>query len=887
MASPPSWCTHACFLAILHLQCIPFLTTAHTTTVCSATAPSQCADRKLVFLLGTYHSMSGSTVGKVHILSPSGVETQTSFSAICQSSSTATGTCPGPDIKNKCPSSVIPSDAVVTCYKETNGVGYSVADTCDAFPVTSGSYAKNLANAYAVVSGATSGTYTLWTTGTNADFNPCTYVGWPCRLSATRKYEFELMVAGCGDDCPTAPSINGSLASSVSGCSNAFDGYVCPVQCKPGWVKSGGALVCNNGTWEGQGGAQVSCGPPTTTTSTSTTSYTSTSSTSTSYTSTTTGTATSTTTLTLTTTTISNTSTTTTSITATRTTQTITLTTTTKTVTLTSTTTITTTTTATITATSTTKTVTTTTVTTATVTTATSTTSTITSTATSVTGTSTTTTVTNTLPTVFVSGRSVVGFSAPTNDCSPFVPAFEKSFSKGLYAQLAKDGFSPEDVTLKLIGTCKKKGRRRLAHTLHDELEEESDRGQVLDRRMQASQVEFEMSFDYSLAMLKKDTPVSSLNPELKKDVKKTSGSIDAAAMALALVKRFNASSIMQEIKTDFAKSKDPQLALISVSSVKINTAPPVVVGQPSMGDTSDSDDDMSIGVIIVIILALLLGVCCIGGFLYWMFVRPRHSEFGKKYDNSQQENKVHEAEPVTPQKEEVKEAEVSKEAAPSDIRLDVQEPSIQPVTARVACEAYPLGSEVEYYSLTEGAWTYAHIASQGHFDTEDGLPQFPKYQITLASSSEQSASGHMAELWQLRPLLVPGQRVHVDDANYSGSGLLVERSVEKSAAVVYKIAVEGKGTYESVPGSHVRRSFEADDGNVEIYQGAKMGWIRARVEEKAVEVLGQQNHEVKEGLKERHLELQVRVTFSLETIASFETTVPIHLIRLAEALEL
>jgi hypothetical protein len=236
---------------------------AHMTTVCTATAPSRPSE--ILFFFGTYHTVSGASVpGSVHITTPTGSMLTGSFNSYCSnggaitSSRGGTPACPAADLHANCGSGVLPSDGQVTCYAAHSSwtgstqTTYVVADSCEAFPVTSGSYATNYANFYATVTGATSGTYTVRTTGTDANLDPCPYgTNYPCALSSTKDYSFELAVAGAGAACPsTLPPLPAEVdASSLSTCGGQFDGFVCPVSCQSNAPKTG-IMICNNGTWD-------------------------------------------------------------------------------------------------------------------------------------------------------------------------------------------------------------------------------------------------------------------------------------------------------------------------------------------------------------------------------------------------------------------------------------------------------------------------------------------------------------------------------------------------------------------------------------------------------------------------------------------------------------
>ena len=184
---------------------------AHITTVCTSTAPSNCGS--IVFFFGTYHDQGGAT-GQVHITTPQGTTTIFPFQNSCFSSATTvtgqTRVCPEPDLFANC-AVVVPSDAAVSCY-QYDPVGefvFAVPDSCDAFP-DSGSYAALSSQYYAVVDGATTGTYTVYTSGTNVDLDPCdgsrgtptadNHENYPCAMyGPAQAVSFPLSVAACGD----------------------------------------------------------------------------------------------------------------------------------------------------------------------------------------------------------------------------------------------------------------------------------------------------------------------------------------------------------------------------------------------------------------------------------------------------------------------------------------------------------------------------------------------------------------------------------------------------------------------------------------------------------------------------------------------------------------
>ena len=209
---------------------------AHMTTVCTATAPSACANAEVTFYFGTYHNVAAGSPGQVEITKPDGSVIIGAFSSLCgggaavKSNRDGSVACPAADLTTNCPTSVLPADSYISCYA-ANAPGtyagstpttYVVADTCEAFPESTGNYAKNLAQYYATVTGAVSGEYTVRTTGTDDKLNPCPTQGesHPCGMSSSKSYAFELAVAGCGASCPSElPALPTHVVqSSLTGC---------------------------------------------------------------------------------------------------------------------------------------------------------------------------------------------------------------------------------------------------------------------------------------------------------------------------------------------------------------------------------------------------------------------------------------------------------------------------------------------------------------------------------------------------------------------------------------------------------------------------------------------------------------------------------------------
>jgi hypothetical protein len=276
-------------LATLCLALCIVASDAHITSVCMSTAPSQCADSKAVFFMGSYHQVA-SARGQIIITSPDGTEASFAFKNICQNGKASIGgTCPIADITNVCPTEVVPDDSHVTCYKAIGGKAIALQDDCLAQPPDNRyQFSKSRIYAYAIVK-AVSGTYTLRTSGTGFNFDACFDADYPCKMSESNPISFDVAIAGCGGACKAPDPIVNSDGTHTTACAmGTFDGYQCPVHCNSGGEQSA-SLICVNGTW-----TTVEC---TTTTITSTISST-TSSSSPSSSSSTTKTSTSSTTIT-------------------------------------------------------------------------------------------------------------------------------------------------------------------------------------------------------------------------------------------------------------------------------------------------------------------------------------------------------------------------------------------------------------------------------------------------------------------------------------------------------------------------------------------------------------------------------------------------------------
>ena len=189
---------------------------------------------------------------------PLGVTYTFSFSATCGGNTTIDssygGTCPGPAILARCPRSVVPADAAITCYTRNDfhnraEAAVETTGSCTSFPGTSGAWGQNYVHYYAVITGAPTGTYSVRVTGTDHILDPCYVTTHPCRVGVAA-VNFPLAIAGCGVSCGTVPAASLQNAQgSYSSCNNQFDGFICPVTCQSGTTNLGRNLDCNNGQW--------------------------------------------------------------------------------------------------------------------------------------------------------------------------------------------------------------------------------------------------------------------------------------------------------------------------------------------------------------------------------------------------------------------------------------------------------------------------------------------------------------------------------------------------------------------------------------------------------------------------------------------------------------
>ena len=240
---------------------------SHTNQVCTSTGGTGSVCGSAKFLLTTYHSCpsSGQTPGQLHIQTPTGDVQSFGFSSYCPMSGFRG---PGPngsplsnqcsqELSNKCGN----MNADVSCYYRPDGVNMVSAkgdETCLA-----GNHQTYNCAYYATIQNAVTGNYIVWTTGTDANLDPCTgnlnpTGKIPCDISATKKITISLAIEGCGSPCsgnPPTPSgvdpnsqLPWTANVDLSSCSSAYDGIQCSASCPPGFSQSG-SIYCDDGNW--------------------------------------------------------------------------------------------------------------------------------------------------------------------------------------------------------------------------------------------------------------------------------------------------------------------------------------------------------------------------------------------------------------------------------------------------------------------------------------------------------------------------------------------------------------------------------------------------------------------------------------------------------------
>ena len=252
-------------LVFLLLAFLFNLCNAHTNQICTSTGGNgACGSAN--FFLTTYHGCpSGQTPGQLHIQTPLGDINSFSFSSYCVMSG-FNG--PGPngsplpngcsnELSNKCGN----SNSDITCYYKPDGINMIPAKG-DEICLAGNTQTYNCAY-YATINNAVTGNYIVWTTGTDANLDPCTSglnpTGKiPCDISQFNKLTIPLAIEGCGSPCSGSPPIpSGTDPNSqiswtanldISSCSAAYDGIQCSLSCPSGFSQTG-SVYCENGNW--------------------------------------------------------------------------------------------------------------------------------------------------------------------------------------------------------------------------------------------------------------------------------------------------------------------------------------------------------------------------------------------------------------------------------------------------------------------------------------------------------------------------------------------------------------------------------------------------------------------------------------------------------------
>lgn len=241
---------------------------AHTNQICTSTGGegSSCGSAK--FMLTTYHNCpsSGNTPGTLHIQTPLGNILTFAFSSFCAMSGFS-GIGPNANIpsnslcsqelSNKCNN----QNSDITCYYKPDGVnmiGAKGNEICLA-----GNTQKYNCAYYSTINNAVTGNYIVWTTGTDANLDPCnSYLDptgkIPCDIDQYNKLTIPLSIEGCGKSCsgtPPTPSGTDPISNifwssnvDYDSCKAAYDGIRCSVTCPPSYSQSG-SLYCEDGKW--------------------------------------------------------------------------------------------------------------------------------------------------------------------------------------------------------------------------------------------------------------------------------------------------------------------------------------------------------------------------------------------------------------------------------------------------------------------------------------------------------------------------------------------------------------------------------------------------------------------------------------------------------------
>ena len=257
------------FLKFLFFLFLAFISavSSHTNQICTSTGGDGDSCGSAKFILTTYHNCpsSGNTPGTLHIQTPVGNVLSFAFSSYCTMSGFSG---PGPngninsndcsnELSNKCGN----VNSEVTCYYKPDGVnmiGAKGNEICLA-----GNTQRYNCAYYASINNAVTGNYIVWTTGTDANLDPCnSYLNptgkIPCNINQNTKLTIPLSIEGCGKSCSGTPPTPSELTPTLTYfgllllimilARAAYDGIRCSVSCPSSFSQSG-SLYCEDGKW--------------------------------------------------------------------------------------------------------------------------------------------------------------------------------------------------------------------------------------------------------------------------------------------------------------------------------------------------------------------------------------------------------------------------------------------------------------------------------------------------------------------------------------------------------------------------------------------------------------------------------------------------------------
>merc|ERR1711934_300532 len=273
---------------LLVAACVSLMVTicsGHLNQVCTSTTPRPGQCGKVTFFFGTWHSGVTRAPGRVYVVAPGGHTHSASFTGIvpwnrhnrragqhratlAQTKAALIRSAPG----------VVFSNSLVQCWstKGTGHLGHAHRNSKWAKPLAADD-ARNGAmcqasNVYGwamvTISGATSGNYDMYTTGTDYNFSP---IGGACNFGSPHRVSlYSLSIAMCNaHPCAGAiplrsiPGINPATTHGPGCRPGSLAGAVCPAGCLPNHKISGNIKCAKNGQWDHrQFKCKALCGRP-------------------------------------------------------------------------------------------------------------------------------------------------------------------------------------------------------------------------------------------------------------------------------------------------------------------------------------------------------------------------------------------------------------------------------------------------------------------------------------------------------------------------------------------------------------------------------------------------------------------------------------------------